>query len=204
MHRPLMSLAAFALAATVSSLSACSGHEDVMAADTPAVNMSSETIVGEAYAEAEAKITAIDKNTREVTLQTADGQSDVVEAPADTDLSKLQVGDVVVFGAYQRLGVKVLPAGSAALGVASQTATAKAKPGATPGRSVAEQVTIVSEVDSVNVANNTVTLRGADGTTRTIEVKNPENQERLKTLKVGDLVQINLVEVVAVSLKPRK
>ncbi|MBK8908894.1 MAG: hypothetical protein IPM60_13615 [Rhodospirillales bacterium] len=184
-------------------LEACSETKEGKPATQAEAQQSPETVVGEAYAEAEATIAAVDKDAREVTLQTASGESQVIEAPEDVDLDKLAVGDVVVFGVYERLSVKVLPAGSAPLGVATQTATAKAEPGATPGRGMGEMVTIIQEVASVDAANNTVTLRGADGNTRTLDVKNPENQERLKTLKVGDLVQIDLVEVVAVSLKPK-
>jgi hypothetical protein len=37
----------------------------------------------------------------------------------------------------------------------------------------------------------------------TLDVKNPENQRKLQTLKVGDLVEIDLIEAVGVELKPR-
>lgn len=171
--------------------------------EKPMANTMGETVVGEAFAEAEADIAAIDKDNREVTLQTADGQTEVVPVPDDTDLDKLAVGDTVVFGAYKRLSVKVLPPGSAPLGAAASSATAKAKPGETPGRSAGGRLTVVSEVTDVNAEENKVTLKDANGNTQTLDVKNPENQEKLKTLKAGDLVQMDLVEIFGVSIKPK-
>lgn len=62
---------------------------------------------------------------------------------------------------------------------------------------------MISEVAAIDIANNTVTLRAADGRLRMLDVKNPDNQRKLKTLKVGDLVQIEFAEAVAVTLKPK-
>ena len=119
------------------------------------------------------------------------------------DLTRLKKGDVVIVGAYQRLSVMALPAGSAPLGMIREARMAKSEPGATPGRAVAEVTRVISEVAAIDLANNTVTLRAADGRLRTLDVKNPDNQRKLKTLKVGDLVQIEFAEAVAVRLKPK-
>lgn len=192
------------LAAAASPFAAHSASHDKKAGSEPIANEAPDAVVGEAYGEAEAKITAIDKDSREVTLQPEDGEPQVIKAPEDVDLSKLSVGDTVVFGAYQRVSVTVLPAGSVPLGTASQSGMTKAAPGETPGRTVGERVTIVAEVAAVDADANTLTLRGADGDTWTLDVKNPENQERLKALDVGDLVRIDVVELVAASLKPKK
>ena len=48
-----------------------------------------------------------------------------------------------------------------------------------------------------------MTFGAADGRLRMLDVKNPDNQRKLKTLKVGDLVQIEFAEAVAVTLKPK-
>ena len=161
-----------------------------------------ETVVGEAYAETEATIEAIDTKTRTVTLRAADGKTQTVQPPADVDFTALKKGDVVILGAYQRVSVRALPPGSAPLGVTQGMAAARSQPGETPGRVVAEATRVVSEVTAIDLANNRVTLKGADGSAVTLDVRNPENQRKLQTLKVGDLVEIDLIEAVGVELKP--
>jgi hypothetical protein len=133
----------------------------------------------------------------------ADGTMQTVTVPADADLTKRKPGEVVILEALQRVSVRALPQGSAPLGVRQERATMKAKPGQTPGRTEAEVTVVVTEVAAVDPVRNTVTLRGADGSLRTLNVKNPENQRKLQTLKVGDLVQFDVIEAVAVGLKPK-
>ena len=62
---------------------------------------------------------------------------------------------------------------------------------------------MVSEVTAIDLASNRVKLKGVVGSAVTLDVKNPENQRKLQTLKVGDLVEIDLIEAVGVELKPR-
>ena len=191
------------LAVMATGLIGC-GSDSERAASTAAVPASAqpETVVGEAYAEAEATIEAIDAKTRSVTLRMADGKSQTVEAPADVDLTALKKGDVVILGAYQRVSVRARPPGSAPLGVTREVATARSQPGETPGRVLAEATRVVSEVTAIDLAGNRVTLKAADGSLVTLDVKNPENQRKLQTLKVGDLVEIDVIEAVGVELKP--
>lgn len=202
---------AITVAALVAVLAACSGNRSTgstapvptpVTAGLPATEQPA-TVVGEAQTDAEATIQSIDAKTRSVTLRTADGRTEVVQVQPDVDLTRLKKGDVVLLSAYQRLSVKALPPGTAPLGVVREAAMARSQPGQQPGRAVAEVTKVVSEVAAIDLVNNTVTLRGADGALQTLSVKNPENQQKLKTLRPGDLVEINLLEVVAVGLKPR-
>lgn len=194
------------LGALAAGLTGCGSESGRMASAPPAVPATAqpETVVGEAYAETEATIEAIDPKTRTVTLRAADGQTQPVQAPADVDLSALKKGDLVIIGAYERVSVKALLPGSAPLGAMREVATARSQPGETPGRVVAEATRVVSEVTAIDLANNKVTLKGAEGSAVTFDVKNPENQRKLQTLKVGDLVEINFIEAVSVELKPRR
>lgn len=183
-------------------LGACSSDGTGAASALPATQQP-ETVIGETIVETEATVLAIDKASRQVTLRMADTSVQTVTAPADADLSRVKPGDVVLLGAFQRLSVRALPPGSAPLGVRREVATARAQPGAAPGRAAAEITTIVTEVAAIDVARNTVTLRGADGRLTTLDVKNPDNQRKLRTLKVGDLVEIDLIEAAAVQLRPK-
>ncbi len=198
-------VAPWLLAAMAAGLTGCGSESGRTASAPTAVPATAqpETVVGEAYAETEATIEAIDAKTRNVTLRAADGKTQTVQAPVDVDLTVLKKGDVVILGAYQRVSVRALSPGSAPLGVTREVAAAHSQPGETPGRVLAEATRVVSEVTAIDLANNRVTLKGADGLARTLDVKNPENQRKLQTLKVGELVEIDLIEAVAVELKPR-
>lgn len=182
-------------------LSACESDRNTTGAQ-PATAQP-ETVIAEEYVETEATIQAIDHKTRTVTLRTTDGRSQPVQAPADIDLKRLTKGNVVILGAYQKVSVRALPPGAAPLGVRQEAAMAKAKPGETPGRAYGQQTRATFEVASVDVANNRVTLKSADSTLRTLDVRNPDNQRKLKTLDVGDLVEIDITEAVVVGLKPK-
>lgn len=193
------------LGTLVIGLTGCGSDSGNTASGPAAVPASAqpETVVGEAYAEAEATIESIDTKTRSVTLRGADGGTQTVKAPAGVDLARLKKGDVVILGAYQRVSVRAMPSGSAPLGVTREIAAARSQPGETPGRVFAEATRVVSEVTAIDLANNRVTLKGADGSVVTLDVKNPENQRKLQTLEVGDLVEIDFIEAVGVELKPK-
>ena len=70
--------------------------------------------------------------------------------------------------------------------------------GTTPGRSAAGTVTVRGTVDAVDKANRTVTLKGPEGNTLTLDVKDPS---KLDVIKVGDPVVATYTEAVAFQIK---
>ena len=67
-----------------------------------------------------------------------------------------------------------------------------------PGGSRAEQTTLLVSVDAIDETNGTVTVKAADGTTKTVKAKNPEN---LKQLKAGDQLVLVMYRAIAISLQ---
>jgi hypothetical protein len=67
-----------------------------------------------------------------------------------------------------------------------------------PGGSRAMSVTMVVTVEAIDEANGTVTVKAADGTTKTVKARDPEN---LKLLKVGDQLVVQLYRAIAISLQ---
>jgi hypothetical protein len=59
-------------------------------------------------------------------------------------------------------------------------------------------VTLLVSVEAIDLANGTVTVKAADGTTETVKARNPEN---LKRLKVGDELVIGISRAIAISLE---
>jgi hypothetical protein len=198
-------LRTFVVAASLIAVSACSNDRGTAASAPPPLPATAQpaTVLGEFYAQTEATIQAIDTKARQVSLRMADGTTQTVTVPGDVDLTKRKKGEVVMFEALERVSVRALPPGSAPLGVRRELATAKAQPGETPGRASAEITAEVLEVAAIDLANNNVTLRRADGALRTIDVKNPDNQRKLQTLESGDLVEFEVLEAGRVRLKPK-
>ena len=155
----------------------------------------------EEYVEGEATVVAINLPSRKVTLQNARGQVVTVKVPADVNLNRVRTGDNVLIGMLETVSVKVMPPGSAALGNTLEVASTQ--PGQPQGRAWGQQLTIVAEVAAIDLANHTVTLRGAGGHSEMITVRNPEVQQRMTTLQVGDLVELTYAEALATRLVPK-
>jgi Cu/Ag efflux protein CusF len=179
-------------------LLAVAGCESAHRSAPPATTAPATTaLVAEEYVEGEATIQAIDPARQTVTLRNDAGVVKTVRVPADTRFKELKVGDRVAIAFYQSITLQRLAPGSAPLGVTQQFGQARSEPGQAPGRVIGEQTTVVVEVRAVNLATNTVTLVGADGVAHDVVVKDPAVQQRLPTLRAGDLVQITYFEAVA-------
>jgi hypothetical protein len=156
----------------------------------------------EALLSAEATVTAIDLATRKVTLRGEDGESLTVKAgPEVKNLAQVKVGDVVEVDYYAALAWQVVKAGeqrepgaTGALGAGAVSAA----PGEKPAGAVGGAVTITATVDAIDREGGTVTLRGPEGDTETIQARDPANLDRVA---VGDLVDITYTEALAVEVK---
>lgn len=179
-------------------LAACAGDSQTQAPRTTATE---PRLLAEEYAEGDAVVQAINPVDRTVVLRGANLQSTTVPVPADVDLARLKVGDTVRLGLYQSLSVRVLPPGSAPLGAAAVAGSTA--PGQPQGRAWGQQLVVVNEVTAVDLTNHAVTLRGADGQSRVVTVKDPETQQRMRNLRIGDLVELTYAEVVAAKILPR-
>jgi hypothetical protein len=186
------------------ALSACAGDSRTTESPPPAAPRTTATeprLLAEEYVEGEAVVLAVNKPDRTVTLRNAQGQSNTIAVPADVDLNRLKKGDRVLIGVYQTLSLRVLPPGSAALGATA--AGGSTAPGQPEGRAWGQQLVVVKEVTAIDLVAYTATLRGADGQTRTVAVKDPQMQDRMRNLRVGDLVELTYSEAVAAKVLPK-
>lgn len=180
----------------------CAHHEETPAPPPPMSSAQSiPQFTAEEYVEGEARIVAVNHPGRKVTLQNARGQVVTVQVPPDVDLNRMKAGDNVLIGLLQSVSVQVMPPGSAEL--ANVLIVGSTPPGQPQGRAWGQQLTIVAEVTAVDLANSTVTLRGAGGNSETIVVRNPEMQQRLSSVTVGDIVELTFSEALATRLLPR-
>ena len=167
-------------------------------AETPAQASAAQPIKESETLERRATITAIDVPKRLVTLKGQDGDVFEVEAgPEIRNLEKLKVGSVVVATYTESLALEIAAPGAATPGITSSVSGTP-----TPGqRKLGSQVTATFKVEAVDAAANKVTLSDGTGNSRTIDVRHPKAQERLKTLKPGEMAVITYTESLALRLE---
>jgi hypothetical protein len=148
--------------------------------------------------ERRATITAIDAAKRIVTLKGEQGAVFDVEASPDVqNFDKLKVGDVVAATYTESLALHIAAPGEATPGITESVS-------GTPGqgqRKVGRQVTATFKVEAVDAKANKVTLSDGAGHSRVVDVVNPKVQERLKTLKPGEMAVITYNESLAIRLE---
>jgi hypothetical protein len=159
--------------------------------------------VGANLVSATARVKAIDQQTRQVTLQRADGSEVTIYADETVrNLPQIQVGDEVTVSYYESLAYEVKKPGTTAPGATVAEETGRAKLGEKPAGAGARVTTIVTTITGIDKAAGTVTLQGPTGRATTVKARDPRNLDRVV---VGDLVEITYTEAVAVSVdKPGK
>lgn len=151
-----------------------------------------------------AAVKAIDYDKRLITLQGKDGQALTVEAGPDVKrLKEIKAGDTVVVEYTEALAAELKKAGSPS-GVAVKEDVARAKASEAPGIKGTREVKATVTIDAVDLKNNIVTFTGPQGNVNIVAVRRPQMREFIKTLKVGDKVDVTYTEAVAVSIERAK
>lgn len=144
-----------------------------------------------------ATVTMIDQKTREVTVKTDDGEEySFVAGDAVKNLAQVKKGDKVTATYTEAVAYEVKKGGSAAP-VAATFAAAGAKPGSNPAGVVGAQVTLTVVITKIDTKVPSITVKAADGETRTIKVKHPE---KLQGVNVGDTVELTYTEALAIKV----
>jgi len=150
-----------------------------------------------------ATVVSIDHQKRLVTLRTAAGKEDTVEVgPAATRFDQIKVGDKITMTYQHAVALELLPADSAQAGTEVEGGITRDEKSNKPGGTAEQAVTVTAKLTAVDLTKHTVTLTGADGKPRVIEVRDPSRQARLAKLKVGDMVRITYAEALAVAVNP--
>ena len=144
-------------------------------------------------------ITAIDPATREVTIKGPQGREATIAAgPEIKNFGQMKVGDQVNIEYVEALTLELKKGGKAIVARTEQVGMGSAKPGERPAGTVGRQVTITADVIAVDAATQTVTLKGPKQTAD-LKVRDPE---QFKLIRVGDQVEANYTEAVAVTVEP--
>jgi hypothetical protein len=143
-------------------------------------------------------VVKVNRAKKLVTLEGPDGKQITLHVYNPYNLAAAKPGVPFVAKFYEIASIRELqsgetiPAASVAAGIATATA------GQVPGAIVGTRRQIVVTVDAVNVDEETVAVKGPDGSVETITVANPAD---LKYVKVGDQIVLALTNVVAIALE---
>ncbi len=149
-----------------------------------------------------AEVTAINLETREVTLLSEDGEILNIVAPEEArNLGQVRVGDILYAEYEETLSIEVVANDGYGPGAAQVEGLQRAAEGKLPGMAAVETTVITAKVDEINLEANSFKLRGPEGNVTEYTAHNPEN---LKRAKVGDLVVITVTEAVAISMERAK
>jgi Cu/Ag efflux protein CusF len=156
----------------------------------PASSISQTTTV-------KATVTGIDIPGRVVTLKGPKGNTVTFHVGDDVkNLDQVKVGDIVVAKYYESYALKVTKPGAPAAD--SVNAAVVAAPGQAPGGAVLKQSSIKAKVTAIGKQKDWVTLKGPEGNSVTLKVKDPKN---LTGVKVGDDVEATYTEALAVDVE---
>jgi Cu/Ag efflux protein CusF len=146
-----------------------------------------------------ATVTAVDHAARSITLKKEDGEMLTVAVPTEVKMfDKLKHGDKIDIDYYESWAFSLAPTGSKP-SMSERKARAVDVGGGIKGR----ELIVSAEVQSIDVAANTVTVKGPHGI-RVVHVNDPTLQSKLPDLKPGQVIQLDYAEATAASIRPAK
>jgi len=151
---------------------------------------------------ATAQVVAVDAGTRMVTLSREDGSTMQVKAgEAVRNFAQIAVGDTLVVKYQERLEASLRPKGEPAQPASAVAAAARAEPGAKPGGGVGVGISVRVRVEALDLEHDIVTFSHSSGELVSRRLVTPEGREFAKGLKVGDTVQLDYSETLALSIE---
>jgi hypothetical protein len=180
----------------LSVLALCSGAFVLPAKAQPAPTAIQQTATSVAVVE------SIDYGTRQVLLSGPSGNLVTVTAgPAVRNLNKVKVGDHVVITYTEAIAARLSPPGGALPGPSGEVVALRAARGELPAGATYSVIDVHVNITAVDKKANTVSFTRADGSSGTIEVKNPSMQKFAQGLKPGDDVELQYVQALTITVQ---
>jgi Cu/Ag efflux protein CusF len=146
-----------------------------------------------------AKIEAIDKTARLVTLKDKEGEVETIYCgPEVKRFDELKVGDTVTFRYYESIAYAIRKPGQPSGLPAATGPKVTRGQGARPGGTIAQQETATVKVKAIDLKVPSITVLTEDGRTVSFKV---EDKKNIKDVKVGDKVEVTYTEAVMISVK---
>ncbi len=146
-----------------------------------------------------AKVVAIDRADRHLTLRGSEGNDVTIEVgQAARNFDQIEIGDQVKVEYYESVALYLGKQGEKPDAAASQV-VARAAKGEKPAGVAVETVDITATVQEIDKNNRTVTLKGPHGKLATIHVD--KSVKGFDKLQKGDSIHARHTEAIAISVE---
>ena len=177
-------------------LSACQSPAPAAKAPAP----SSATLSSQISATAQ--VVAIDGAARLITLRREDGGLLQVKAGEEVrNFAQIAVGDTLLVQYDESLQASLRPVGEPAGPVEAGVVAARAEKGAKPGAGLGLAISVRVKIESLDREREIVVFSLGSGALIARRIATSEGREFVKGLKVGDTVQLDYTQAVALSIK---
>jgi hypothetical protein len=168
---------------------------------TPAPAAKQQAQITEEYS-ATADVVAIAPTERVVTLRREDGKLvDVKVGESARNFDQIKVGDKLKVRYKESIAAKKLAPGEAARPAEAALVASRAKAGEKPAAGVGGAITARVKIESVDREHDIVVFSLASGELVAHRVKTTEGREFIAGLAVGDVVQVDCAQALALSVE---
>ncbi|MFN8984633.1 MAG: hypothetical protein ACK5X9_19225 [Alphaproteobacteria bacterium] len=159
-------------------------------------------VVASTTREMVAAVDRVDARTRTIVVRGPDNKPQTLQlGPEVRNFDQIRRGDRVRLHFEEAVAVRMAPRGSH-LEPETVVGAARAEPGTRPAAGAVAATRAEVRITAVDTATNTVSFVGPSRVERTVAVRAPELREFLKTLRVGDRVDVAIAEAVALRVEP--
>lgn len=152
--------------------------------------------IEEATIEQTARVLEVDKEARRLKVQTADGHVGTMDVgPEVRNFDQIDPGDTIRAILYQSAVFDVRVPDGSIPGVVAAAGADRAAEGDKPGAMGTRTITVSATITAIDRNPDMVTLRGPEGETRRIPVRNPAH---LENVEVGDVLDITFTVALAI------
>ncbi|HYA66350.1 MAG TPA: hypothetical protein VEE84_06655 [Burkholderiaceae bacterium] len=169
------------------------GTSTTVMASEPGKAMIAQTV------ELSAKVVAIDKADRVVTLRGKKGDVDVVCGDEVKNFDQIKLGDTVTAKYVESLYLELAKTKAGVRMGKEGGAVERAELGQRPAGAAVKEVVILADVVGVDPNKMTITLKGPKNNTVTLPVHNPD---QFKVVKKGDQVEATYTQAFAIAVTP--
>jgi acyl transferase domain-containing protein len=155
-------------------------------------------VMEEAAVTMEAMVTAVNQETREVTVETGEGESvSFIAGEEVRNLAQVEVGDKIMVEYIEAVEIQVVAADQAEVGAEGAMAAARAEKGEKPAGVAMTENTVILVIEAINKENETVTVKGPAGNSKTVKVRDPANLDKVV---IGDKVIVTYSEALGIKV----
>ena len=149
-------------------------------------------------------VTAVDHTARTVTMRAKEGHLVTVDVPPSaTRFAQVKVGDTVTISYYDRVIIRLKPAGEPAVD-RTTTPTTTPTAGSLPGGTLASQRIVTVTLTGWDATNRVVSFNGPNGASYTRRLLDSTDPNILSGLKVGERVDVTWTVATRFSVEPGK